>query len=91
LKPFRDRLVPEVPIYGLAPKGIHELIAGRVDAVAWAEDGSKVAFDWKSHVAPAGRTAYYRQLGQYLHVVGAKLGGVVYMTTGHIDWVTTRP
>jgi CRISPR-associated exonuclease Cas4 len=93
LKPFRDRLVPEVPIFGLSSTGIHELIAGRADAVAWAEDGGKVAFDWKSDVAPsdADRTAYAHQLGHYLHVLGAKRGGVVYMTSGHIDWVTTRP
>jgi CRISPR-associated exonuclease Cas4 len=90
LKPFRNRLIPEVPIYGLASKGIHGLIAGRADAIACAEDGSKVAFDWKSDVAPkdAERTAYAHQLSHYLHVVGAKRGGIVYMTSGHIDWVT---
>jgi CRISPR-associated exonuclease Cas4 len=93
LKPFRDQLIPEVPIYGLGSKGVHELIAGRADAIAWAEDGSMVAFDWKSDVAPndSERTAYAHQLGQYLHVVSAKRGAVVYMTSGHIDWVTAPP
>jgi CRISPR-associated exonuclease Cas4 len=56
---------------------MHELIVGRADAVAWAENGSQVAFDWKSDVAPndAERTAYAHQLRQYLHVISAKRGG----------------
>jgi CRISPR-associated exonuclease Cas4 len=71
-----------------------ELIAGRADAVAWAENGSKVVFDWKSDVAPkdARRTAYSQQHGEYLHVFCAKRGVVVYMTCGHIGWISApRP
>ena len=84
IKPFRDRLTAEVPIYGAAPTGSNRLIAGRADAVARTEDGSMVVFDWKSDVAPkdAERAAYRQQLGQYLHVTGARRGAVVYMTTG---------
>jgi CRISPR-associated exonuclease Cas4 len=89
LEPYRDRLVPELPIYGAISTRMEELIAGRADAVAYARDGSKVAFDWKSDVAPkdAERAAYRHQLGQYLHVIGAQHGGVVYMTTGRVDWI----
>ena len=90
LEPFHEQLIPEIPIYGTTSKDMDELIAGRADAVAWAEDGSKVVLDWKSDVAPkdAERAAYAQQLGQYLHVFGAQRGGVVYMTSGHIDWVS---
>jgi CRISPR-associated exonuclease Cas4 len=90
LKSFCNQLIPEVPIYGTASNGIDEFIAGRADAIAWAEDGSKVVLDWKSDVAPkdAERAAYAQQLGQYLHVFDAKRGGVVYMTSGHIDWIS---
>jgi CRISPR-associated exonuclease Cas4 len=93
LESFRNQLIPEVPIYGTASNGIDELIAGRADAIAWAEDGSNVVFDWKSDVAPKDteRAAYAQQLGQYLHVFGAKRGGVVYMTSGHIDWISAPP
>jgi CRISPR-associated exonuclease Cas4 len=68
-----------------------ELIVGRADAIACADDGTKIVFDWKSDVAPtdADRTAYARQLGQYLHAVGAWRGAIVYMTSGHIDWVSS--
>ena len=88
LMPFRDRLVPEVPIYGAAPTSLQGLIVGRADAVARTEDGGLVVFDWKSDVAPreAERSAYRQQLRQYLHVLGAQRGAVVYMTSGYIDW-----
>ncbi|MGY3532185.1 ATP-dependent exoDNAse (exonuclease V) beta subunit [Bradyrhizobium sp. USDA 4452] len=91
LQSFRGTLTVEVPIYGSAPTSMQDLIAGRADAVARAEDGSLIVFDWKSDVAPreSDRSAYRRQLGQYLHVIGARRGAVVYMTSGHIDWLTT--
>ncbi len=90
LTTYRDRLVPEVPVYGSASRNLDELIAGRADAIGYLDDGSKVVFDWKSDVAPkdSEREAYARQLGQYLHVTGAQRGAIVYMTSGQIDWVT---
>jgi CRISPR-associated exonuclease Cas4 len=90
LQPFRHRLVPEVPLYGAASSRAGGLIAGRADAVARADNGDLVVFDWKSDVAPSepSRLAYREQLGQYLHVLGAQRGAVVYMTSGRIDWIT---
>jgi CRISPR-associated exonuclease Cas4 len=90
LQPFRDRLVSEVPLYGAACAGASELIAGRADAVARADNGDLVVFDWKSDVAPSesSRLTYREQLGQYLRVLGAQRGAVVYMTSGRIDWIT---
>jgi len=38
---------------------------------------------WLPHHA-----VYRQQLGQYLHVIGAKRGAIVYMTSGRLDWVT---
>ncbi len=91
IKPLRDRFIAEVPIYGTAPTGLQQIIAGRADAVAVCEDGSKIAFDWKSDIAPkeADRASYRQQLGQYLHVIGARRGAIVYMTSGRIDWITS--
>jgi CRISPR-associated exonuclease Cas4 len=90
IEPFRTTLTAEVPIYGAAPGGPDRLIGGRADAVARAEDGSRVVFDWKSDIAPkeADRAAYRQQLGQYLHVIGAQRAAVVYMTSGRLDWIT---
>ena len=90
IKPYRNTLTAEVPIYGAAPTRPNQLIAGRADAVAQSEDGDTVVFDWKSDVAPkrAERSAYRQQLGQYLHVIGARRGAVVYMTSGQVDWVS---
>jgi CRISPR-associated exonuclease Cas4 len=89
LQPFRGALRAEVPIYGTSPANQQGLIAGRADAVARAKDGSLVVFDWKSDVAPneTDRSAYRRQLGQYIHVIGAQRGAVVYMTSGRLDWI----
>ena len=89
-QPFIHRFVPEVPLYGATAAGAGELISGRADAVALADDGDLVVFDWKSDVAPSGRNrlAYREQLGQYLQVLGAQRGAIVYMTSGRIDWIT---
>jgi hypothetical protein len=47
-------------------------------------------FDWKSDVAPdaAARGAYANQLGQYVRVLGAERGAIVYMTLGQVQWVS---
>jgi len=89
IKPYRARLVAELPIYGIAPASSDQLIVGRADAVADSEDGGKIAFDWKSDIAPkeTDRAAYRQQLGQYLHVIGARRGAIVYMTSGRVDWI----
>ena len=91
LQPFTQRFVPEVPLYGGTTAGADELISGRADAVALSDDGDLVVFDWKSDVAPSGRNrlAYREQLGQYLHVLGAQRGAIVYMTSGRVDWITS--
>lgn len=90
IKPFRASLTAEVPIYGSSPGSTERLIGGRADAVAQTDDGGTVVFDWKSDIAPkeADRTAYRRQLGQYLHVLGAQRGAIVYMTSGRVDWIS---
>jgi len=90
LQPFRQRLVSEVPLYGAASAGADQLVAGRADAVARADNGDLVVFDWKSDVAPSerDRSAYRKQLGQYLSVLRAQRGAVVYLTSARIDWVT---
>lgn len=90
IKPFRGTLSAEVPIFGSPPGSADRLTGGRADAVAQAEDGGRIVFDWKSDVAPrdADRAAYRRQLGQYLHVLGAQRGAIVYMTSGRVDWIS---
>jgi CRISPR-associated exonuclease Cas4 len=57
--------------------------------MAQAHDGSRIVFDWKSDVSPnaSERKTYRLQLAQYLHAIGAQRGAVVYMTSGHVDWV----
>jgi CRISPR-associated exonuclease Cas4 len=90
IKPFRGTLTAEVPIFGSAPASADRLIGGRADAVAQTQDGGRIVFDWKSDIAPkeADRTAYRQQLGQYLHVLGAQRGAIVYMTLGRVDWIS---
>lgn len=90
IMPFRETLTAEVPIYGATPANADRLIGGRADAVAQDDHGGRIVFDWKSDVAPrdADRAAYRGQLGQYLHVLGAQRGAIVYMTSGHVDWIS---
>jgi CRISPR-associated exonuclease Cas4 len=49
-------------------------------------------FDWKSDVDPdaAARADYANQLGQYVHVLGAERGAVLYMTSGRVEWINKR-
>ena len=65
------------------------LIAGRADAVRYRNGDAEMVFDWKSDVDPKAddRTTYAHQLAQYVHVLRAKRGAIVYMTTGEIQWV----
>jgi hypothetical protein len=81
--------VPEVPIYGRLPGADERLVSGRADAVRYRGGRPETVFDWKSDVAPeAGtRRAYAQQLAQYVHVLGAERGAIVYMSTGQIQWV----
>ncbi|MBR0780738.1 UvrD-helicase domain-containing protein [Bradyrhizobium iriomotense] len=93
IEPYRSRLVAEVPIHATTTTSAYDLIAGRADAMAQTKDGDIVAFDWKSDIAPddANRSAYRQQLAQYLRAIGARKGAVVYMTIGHLDWITIAP
>jgi CRISPR-associated exonuclease Cas4 len=85
----RNNTVPEVPIYGRLPGADERLVSGRADAVRYRGGRPETVFDWKSDVAPeAGtRRAYAQQLAQYVHVLGAERGAIVYMSTGQIQWV----
>ena len=38
-------------------------------------------------IDPDDRATYAHQLAQYVHVLRAKRGAIVYMTTGEIQWV----
>ena len=60
--------------------------------LALTDDGGKVVFDWKSDVAPNddAKSAYREQLSQYLRILGAQKGALVYMTSGRVDWITPR-
>lgn len=84
----RDNVIAEVPVYG-SIGAVDRLIAGRADAVRYRNSDAEIVFDWKSDVDPKAddRAAYAHQLAQYVHVLRAKRGAIVYMTTGEIQWV----
>jgi CRISPR-associated exonuclease Cas4 len=86
----RTGLVAEVPVYGRLPGDDEVLVAGRADAVCYRAGRPEIVFDWKSDIDPdaTARTAYANQLGQYMHVLGAERGAVVYMTRGQVQWVS---
>ena len=92
LADHRAELVAEVPVYGRLAGEHQRLIAGRADAVSYQSGKLGIVFDWKSDVAPdtAARETHANQLGQYVHVLGAERGAVVYMTSAQVRWVQPR-
>jgi CRISPR-associated exonuclease Cas4 len=91
LQPYIAKLVPEIPLYGARSDTV--LVSARADAIAFEAGVPVAAFDWKSDVAatPDDRDAYASQLLEYLELIGAEKGAVVYMTSGDIQWVHRDP
>jgi ATP-dependent exoDNAse (exonuclease V) beta subunit len=87
LKPFIAKLVPEIPLFGARSDTV--LVSARADAIAFEAGVPVAAFDGKSDVAPTlgDHDAYASQLLEYLELIGAEKGAVVYMTSGDIRWV----
>lgn len=87
LQPYLARLVPEIPLYGARSDTI--LVSARADAIAYEGGVPVAAFDWKSDVAPTSddHDSHASQLLEYLELIGASKGAVVYMTTGEVRWV----
>lgn len=87
LKPYVAKMVPEVPLYGRQSDTV--LVTARADAVAFEGGMPVAAFDWKSDVAPTPKDhdTYAGQLLEYLALINAEKGAVVYMTSGDIQWV----
>jgi len=85
---FRDRLVPEAEVYGLAEEnGVSEWTVGVSDALAIAADGKiEAVFDWKSDVKveQAALRKYREQVGAYKAASGAEHGFIVFATTGEV-------
>lgn len=88
LDPYRGKLLAEVPLFGA--RSTHELISARADAIALEGGVAIAAFDWKSDVHPTeeSRHQHRMQLAQYLQLIGAPTGAVVYVTTLEFQWVT---
>jgi len=91
LQPYIAKLVPEIPLYGARSDTV--LVSARADAIAFEAGVAVAAFDWKSDVAPTpdDHDAYASQLLEYLELIGAEKGAVVYMTSGDIRWVHHDP
>jgi CRISPR-associated exonuclease Cas4 len=89
----RENLIPEVPVYGSIGTEMNHLVSGRADAVRYRNGAAEIVFDWKSDLRPepAQRATYAHQLAQYVNVLGAKRGAIVYMTPGEIQWIDPIP
>jgi CRISPR-associated exonuclease Cas4 len=91
LKPYIAKLVPEIPLFGARSDTV--LVSARADAIAFEGGVPVAAFDWKSDVAPTpdDHDAYASQLLEYLELIRAQKGAVVYMTSGDVRWVQHDP
>ncbi len=88
---LRPHLVSEWPVYAmLANQSQPTALAGRIDAIAREGGQPSVVLDWKSDVAPTEQDMrdHARQLSDYLDVIGALRGALVYMTSGAVRWVS---
>lgn len=83
---LRPRLLPELAVWSQQDGA---LIAGRADAVVYHGEAPDVVLDWKSDIAPSAqdRAQYRGQLRDYMTVIGAPRGAVVYMSLGELAWV----
>jgi CRISPR-associated exonuclease Cas4 len=80
-------LVPEVSVYASDPDG--RLLAGRADAVAFADGRPQVVLDWKSDLQASSsvQAGYLSQLADYVRSFGASRGALVYLTRGEVVWL----
>jgi exodeoxyribonuclease-5 len=89
--PMRHRLIPEFAILDSRYAGNEELITqGVADAVIVDADGQvSIVVDWKSDVNPSPATisSYRAQLMAYLQSTRAKLGMLVFLTSGTTETV----
>lgn len=87
LQPYIAKMSAEIPLYGARCDTL--LVSARADAIAFEAEKPVAAFDWKSDVAPSSEDheAYASQLLEYLELIGAERGAVVYMTSGDVRWV----
>jgi len=92
---IRDRLVPEVSIGSTSKEdGVEHVTDGVTDAAVPYADGSEgleIVVDWKSDVRPEHRIVeqYRDQVRDYMELVGAERGLIVFMTTGEV--IDVRP
>ncbi|MEQ9152775.1 MAG: 3'-5' exonuclease, partial [Parvibaculum sp.] len=90
----RTRLLPELPVAATILQGNQEVAtSGIADAVATDDTGRiDTVVDWKSDVDPssAQRALYREQVRDYMAVVGADRGLIVYATEGSVDQVGQR-
>jgi hypothetical protein len=83
---LRSILVPEIAVWSATEE---ELLAGRADAAGYEDGKASVVLDWKSDVQPSAneRAQHLGQLKEYMAVMGANRGAVVYMSLGEIAWI----
>lgn len=89
---IRERLQAELPVFGFESLADEDqATAGVVDAIACDAVGKPdIVVDWKSDVDPAEAVLadYRRQVARYLLTTGARLGLIVFVTSGRVVPVT---
>lgn len=83
---LRPGLVPEVAVWGREGS---DHLAARADALAVEGGAVHAVLDWKSDIRPTDqdRLAYAGQVDEYRRASGAAKAGIVYMTTGEVQWI----
>ena len=89
---LREKLMAEYSVYAnmIDDKNV-TLTAGIADAVALDNDGRiETVIDWKSDVSPGSTEVqmYRAQVRDYLAATGARVGLIIFLSTGHVERVT---
>ena len=84
---LRPRMLPELPVYAATVEDKTMTLTAGI--ITDATGGVKAVVDWKSDVdpAPAQVEVYRRQVGDYMAATGARLGLIVFMTSGRVERV----
>ncbi len=92
IRAVRDRLVPECTVAGSTTTPKNELVTlGVADALVQEADGTLgLVVDWKSDVDPTPGTVlgYRAQVKAYMAATNSPKGLIVFLTSGHVEYVS---
>jgi hypothetical protein len=91
IAPLRHGLVPEISVFSTLAETEVRSLSGRADALFIQDGEPQIVIDWKSDVGPSDSDIAdnVAQLRVYMRATRAKRGALVYLSSGHVRWLST--